>query len=30
MAAGLIVVAHDSAGPRMDIIQKECGYRATV
>jgi alpha-1,2-mannosyltransferase len=30
MAAGLIVLAHDSAGPKMDIIKdKSCGFLCT-
>jgi len=31
MAAGLIVLAHDSAGPKMDIISNDrtCGFLCT-
>ena len=28
MAAGVIVVAHNSAGPKTDIIQQDCGFLA--
>lgn len=27
MAAGVIPIAHNSAGPKMDIVLNECGHR---
>ncbi|XP_003743182.1 GDP-Man:Man(3)GlcNAc(2)-PP-Dol alpha-1,2-mannosyltransferase [Galendromus occidentalis] len=30
IAAGLITVAHNSGGPRMDIIREGCGFRAST
>lgn len=30
IAAGLITVAHNSGGPRMDIVREGCGFRAST